>query len=40
VPEDANTWQEGRATLGEIRKSIYDKLAKSKGIKISPETIE
>lgn len=40
IPEDTGTWQEGRATLGEIRKSIYDKLAKSKGIKISPETME
>lgn len=40
IPENTGTWHESRATLGEIRKSIYDKLAKSKGIKISPETIE
>jgi hypothetical protein len=40
IPPGTDKWYELRATLGEIRKDMYDRIAKDKGVKVDESTIE
>ena len=39
INKGSDKWYEARATIGELRKIMYDKIAKQKGITISKETL-
>lgn len=40
APKDTKHWEEGRATFGEIRKFLYDKISKDNNIQFSPENMD
>lgn len=39
-PYGGDKWYEGRATFGELRKQMYDRISKNKDVSVTPETIE
>lgn len=40
IPSGTDKWYELRATMGEIRKDMYDRISKDKGVKVNESTIE
>lgn len=40
APKGTESWEEGRATFGEIRKFLYDKISKDNNIQFSPENMD